>query len=84
MGNDWNFKNVFAKEYRLDLERDAFINDLASLLTNQKLLESNELKISEALNKTRLLRLAEKYFSTYASRNNLITASFARVKNKSP
>ena len=51
LSKDCNFRQVSAKEYCLDLVRDASINGLASHQIRQKLLESNELTVVQAYNR---------------------------------
>ena len=70
-----------AEEYRLHLVGDAFINGLASSQIRQRLLECNEITVSEGFNKTMPLYQAEEYFASYTTRSHLITASIAQDKS---
>ena len=65
MSKDCSLRNVSAKEYRLEPARDAFINGLASHHIRQRLLESNELTVDQAFNKTRSLFQAQEHSTTY-------------------
>ena len=84
LSKDCNFRNVSAEEYLLNLLRDAFIIGLASSQIRQRLLESNELTISEVFNKARSLNQAEEYSASYTTRSDLITASVSQDKSDNP
>ncbi|XP_068240175.1 uncharacterized protein [Palaemon carinicauda] len=48
LGKDCNLKSVSAEQYREELIRDAFINDLASPMIRQRLLENKTLDLQAA------------------------------------
>ena len=67
MSYDYSLWNVSAEEYHLDLVRVIFINALASHYIRQRLLESNELTVDQAFNKTRSLFQVQEYSAAYTS-----------------
>ena len=75
LSKDYNFQNVTADEYRLDLARDAFINGLTLHHIRQRLLENAELTVNQAYKTAMSLHLAQEHPAAYFAENSRSTAA---------
>ena len=66
LARDCEFKNVSAEEYKDNLTRDAFINEICSSTIRQRLLEENQLDFKSVIGKAQLLDQAEKQSVFYS------------------
>ncbi|XP_046863329.1 uncharacterized protein LOC124457082 [Xenia sp. Carnegie-2017] len=70
LSKDCNVRSVTAKQYREELVRDSFINDLLSPLIRQRLLENRQLDLKTAFGQANALDLAQKKSEAYAPTEN--------------
>ena len=67
LSKNCEFKEVTGEQYRQEYIRDAFINGLSSSSIRQRLLENNDITLSEAFKQARTLESAEKHSADYAT-----------------
>ena len=67
LSKNCQFTAVTADVYRQEYIRDAFINGLNSNIIRQRLLENNNLTLTEAFQQARTLELAQKQSDSYTS-----------------
>jgi len=66
LSKDCSFRAVTAEQYRWELERDAFINGLASAAVRQRLLEKDDLTLEAALEQAYSLERAQQQSPSYS------------------
>ena len=84
MSKDCQLAAVSAEEYRNEFVRDAFINGLSSPSIRQRLLENNQLTVTQAFDKARSLRTAQEHSDAYLNRPNVATITHQAEDNPSP
>ena len=65
MSKDFDLQVVTAEEYRNELVRDTFINEISSHSIRRRLLETNRLTVNQAFGKACSFRTAQEHFEAY-------------------
>ena len=71
LSKDCGLRNVTAEEYRNELVRDAFINGLSSHSIRQRLLENDQLSVTQAFDNARSLRTAQDHSEAYLTKTEV-------------
>jgi len=66
LSKDCSFRAVSAEQYRWELVRDAFINELASAAVRKRLLDKDDLTLEAALEQAYSLERAQQQSSSYS------------------
>ena len=84
LSKDCELADVSAEEYRNELVRDAFIKGLSSPSIRQRLLQNNQLTVTQAFDTARSLRTALEHSDAYLNRANIATITHQAEDNPSP
>ena len=79
LAEECEFETVTAEEHKDGMTRDAFINDLISLLITQRLIEEDTLDLKAAVKRAEILERAKAQADSY---NKCYTTTLSAVKSK--